>query len=71
MTAGQRLVPGLPELDELVGDWLDRDELVHLHSLRNQWGQAHVNRDLTSLSWLAIPPFTAGYHTGCYCSNTG
>jgi len=31
---------------------------------RNQWGQAHVNPDLTSLSWLAIPPYAVGYHTG-------
>ena len=55
---------GLPPLDDLAGDWLDAGELVHLHSLRNQWGQAHVNPDLTSLSWLAIPPYTVGYHTG-------
>jgi len=55
---------GLPALDDILGGWLDRDELVHLHSLRNQWGQAHVNPDLTSLSWLAIPPYSVGYHTG-------
>jgi hypothetical protein len=53
-----------PPLDDLVGDWISRADLAHLHSLRNQWGQAHVNGDLTSLSWLAIPPFTGGYHTG-------
>jgi hypothetical protein len=27
-------------------------------------GQGHVNRDLTSMSWIASPPFTFGYHTG-------
>jgi len=53
-----------PPLDEFATDWLGRAELAHLHSLRNQWGQAHVNGDLTSLSWLAIPPFSGGYHTG-------
>jgi len=58
------VTPGLPALDDILGGWLDADELVHLHSLRNQWGQAHVNPDLTSLSWLAIPPYTVGYHTG-------
>jgi hypothetical protein len=58
------VTPGLPALDDILGGWLDRDELVHLHSLRNQWGQAHVNPDLTSLSWLAIPPYAVGYHTG-------
>ncbi|MCO6010529.1 hypothetical protein NE236_36785 [Actinoallomurus purpureus] len=54
----------VPELDELAGPWLSRDDLAHLHSLRNQWGQAHVNDDLTSLSWLTFPPYSVGYHTG-------
>jgi hypothetical protein len=53
-----------PPLDDLAGEWLPKHDLVHLHSLRNQWGQAHVNGDLTSLSWVAIPPFSGGYHTG-------
>jgi len=53
-----------PPLDSLTGEWLTREELAHLHSLRNQWGQAHVNGDLTSISWLAIPPFSGGYHSG-------
>ncbi|GAB3837214.1 hypothetical protein [Dactylosporangium cerinum] len=53
-----------PPLDDFAGDWLDRGELAHLPSLRNQWGQAHVNEDLTSLSWLAMPPYSGGYHTG-------
>ena len=55
---------GVPSLDSLAGQWLDRSDLAHLPSLRNQWGQAHANEDLTSLSWLAIPPFSGGYHTG-------
>lgn len=58
------LAPGVPALDELAGEWVAADELPHLPSLRNQWGQAHVNADLTSLSWLALPPFSGGYRTG-------
>ncbi|MBM9503492.1 hypothetical protein [Actinacidiphila acididurans] len=55
---------GLPPLDDLAGDWMPAGKLAHLPSLRNQWGQAHVNADLTSLSWLALAPFSGGYHTG-------
>ncbi len=32
--------------------------------MRNQWGQGHVNADLSSMSWLAAPPYSFGYHTG-------
>jgi len=39
-------------------------DLAHLPSLRNQFGQGHVNADLTSLAWLAAPPYSFGYHTG-------
>ncbi|GAA1539253.1 hypothetical protein GCM10009827_068100 [Dactylosporangium maewongense] len=53
-----------PPLDDLAGDWMPAADLAHLPSLRNQWGQAHVNADLTSVSWLAMPPFSGGYHTG-------
>jgi hypothetical protein len=55
---------GVPVLDELAGEWLPAARLAHLPSLRNQWGQGHVNHDLTSLSWLAFPPYSGGYHTG-------
>ncbi|MGW4906058.1 hypothetical protein [Streptomyces sp. NPDC004270] len=55
---------GVPDLDDVAGHWVGVDEIAHLPSLRNQQGQAHVNHDLTSLSWLAAPPFTFGYHTG-------
>lgn len=53
-----------PSLDSLAGAWITRARLEHLPSLRNQWGQAHVNADLASLSWLALPPLSGGYHTG-------
>ncbi|MBE1491830.1 hypothetical protein [Plantactinospora soyae] len=56
--------PGVPDLDEVAGEWVEAAELAHLPSLRNQRGQAHVNHDLTSLSWLAAPPYSFGYHTG-------
>ncbi|MER5795736.1 hypothetical protein [Streptomyces sp. NPDC001980] len=55
---------GVPDLEDVAGHWAGADEIAHLPSLRNQQGQAHVNHDLTSLSWLAAPPFTFGYHTG-------
>src|SRR4051794_27469316 len=54
----------IPHLSELAGDWVGAGDLAHLPSLRNQFGQAHVNADLTSVSWLAAPPFTGGYRTG-------
>ncbi|HTJ38848.1 MAG TPA: LamG domain-containing protein [Dactylosporangium sp.] len=54
----------VPPLGDVAGQWMDAAELAHLPSLRNQTGQAHVNHDLASLSWLAAPPYTFGYHTG-------
>ncbi|MEV6424672.1 hypothetical protein [Streptomyces sp. NPDC051662] len=57
-------IGGVPALDTLAGEWLERSALNHLPSLRNQWGQGHVNGDLTSLSWLAFAPYSGGYHTG-------
>jgi hypothetical protein len=57
---------GVPNLGDVAGDWVQATELAHLPSLRNQWGQGHVNYDLASLSWLAAPPYTFGYHTGVF-----
>ncbi|GIH00588.1 hypothetical protein Pma05_71600 [Plantactinospora mayteni] len=51
-------------MDDVAGAEVPAEELHHLPSLRNQRGQAHVNHDLTSVSWLAAPPFSGGYHTG-------
>jgi hypothetical protein len=62
--AGNREPAGVPDLDEVAGSWVDAADLAHLPSLRNQWGQGHVNSDLSSLSWLAAPPYSFGYHTG-------
>lgn len=59
----------VPSLAELAGEWKAFDWLAHLPSVRNQLGQAMVNRDMTSLSWLASPPFACGYHTGTLSLN--
>jgi hypothetical protein len=56
--------PGVPDIDEVAGEWMDAADIAHLPSLRNQFGQGHVNADLSSLAWLAAPPYTFGYHTG-------
>ncbi|MEU4155277.1 LamG domain-containing protein [Actinoplanes sp. NPDC026670] len=61
---GSGAMSAVPNLDDVAGEWVHADDLGHLPSLRNQRGQAHVNHDLTSISWLAAPPFTGGYHTG-------
>ena len=58
------LPDGVPDLADVAGVWVDADDLAHLPSLRNQSGQGHVNHDLSSMSWLAAPPYTFGYHTG-------
>ena len=54
----------VPDLDEVAGHWVAAADLAHLPSLRNQFGQGHVNSDLSSLAWLAAPPYSFGYHTG-------
>jgi hypothetical protein len=55
-TGGARLPDGVPDLDDVAGEWVDAADLAHLPSLRNQYGQGHVNYDLSSMSWLAAPP---------------
>jgi hypothetical protein len=62
--AGNRAPVGIPDLDEVAGTWVEAADLAHLPSLRNQWGQCHVNSDLSSLAWVAAPPYSFGYHTG-------
>ena len=63
-SAGNQVPAGVPDLDEVAGEWVEAADLAHLPSLRNQWGQGHVNSDLSSLAWLAAPPYSFGYHTG-------
>jgi hypothetical protein len=59
-----RLTGAVPDIDDVAGHWVNAAELAHLPSLRNQVGQGHVNADLSSLAWLAAPPYSFGYHTG-------
>lgn len=54
----------VPTLNELSGKWVSTDSIDMEPSIRNFQGQATVNRDLTSISWLAATPFSGGYHTG-------
>jgi len=54
----------VPSLNELSGKWVSTDTIDMEPSIRNFQGQATVNRDLTSISWLAAAPFSGGYHTG-------
>jgi hypothetical protein len=55
---------GIPDIDDVAGQWVEATDLAHLPSMRNQFGQGHVNSDLSSLAWLAAPPYSFGYHTG-------
>jgi hypothetical protein len=59
----------VPALKELAGEWKGKEWLAHLPSVRNQLGQALVNADMSSVSWLASPPFACGYHTGVLIVN--
>lgn len=54
----------IPDLRTLSGKWVSTDTVDMEPSVRNFQGQATVNRDLTSISWLAAAPYTGGYHTG-------
>ena len=54
----------VPTLDEMSSVWIHADTIANFPSLRNFRGQAITNRDLTSISWLAAPPYSGGYHTG-------
>lgn len=54
----------VPELENLSSKWVSTDTVDMEPSIRNFQGQATVNRDLTSISWLAAAPYTGGYHTG-------
>ena len=54
----------IPSLDELASDWKTLDELELLPSIHNFNGQLMVNKDLASISWLASPPYSQGFHSG-------
>ena len=58
------LPAGVPTLDEMAGDWKTPAELEQFPSIHNFSGQMLVNKDLASISWLASPPFSQGFHSG-------
>src|SRR5512133_2086321 len=51
-------------LDELAGDWKSRGELEQFPSLHNFRSELLVNKDFASVSWVASPPFSQGFHSG-------
>lgn len=54
----------IPTLDELSSDWLSQSQLGHYPSIHNFHGALLTNKDLLSVSWLVIPPFSQAYHSG-------
>jgi hypothetical protein len=58
------LPSGAPTLDEMAGDWKTPAEIEQFPSIHNFNGQMLVNKDLASISWLAAPPFSQGFHSG-------
>lgn len=54
----------MPDISQLSGKWENADTTATEPSLRNFRAQAILNRDMTSISWLARAPFSGGYHTG-------
>jgi hypothetical protein len=58
------LPAGVPTLDEMASDWKNAAELEQFPSIHNFNGQMLVNKDFASISWLASPPFSQGFHSG-------
>ena len=54
----------VPSLEEVSGIWVSADTADMEPSIRNFRGQALLNRDMTSISWIASAPYSGGYHTG-------
>jgi hypothetical protein len=68
--AATRLPAGVPTLDEMAGDWKAPAEIEQFPSIHNFNGQMLVNKDLASISWLASPPFSQGFHSGALKLNS-
>ena len=58
------LPQGVPSLDELASDWKSREELAQYPSIHNFKSELLVNGDFASVSWVASPPFSQGFHSG-------
>ncbi len=56
--------PAIPTLDEMASDWMPLSQLGHYPSIHNFHGALLSNKDLLSVSWLVIPPFSQAYHSG-------
>jgi len=54
----------IPSLDDMASDWLPKSQLGHYPSIHNFHGALLTNKDLVSVSWLVIPPFSQAYHSG-------
>ncbi len=59
----------IPTIEELSGEWVCMDTADMEPSIRNFHGQALVNRDMSSISWLVSAPYSGGYHTGSFRLN--
>ncbi|HEY2728286.1 MAG TPA: hypothetical protein VGI61_14015, partial [Parafilimonas sp.] len=59
----QNIYSNIPTLKELSGIWVNADTISMEPSLRNFKAQALLNRDMSSVSWVAAAPFSGGYHT--------
>jgi hypothetical protein len=55
---------GVPTLDEMAGDWMNRADLEQFPSIHNFKSELLVNKDFASVSWVASPPFSQGFHSG-------
>ncbi len=60
----QQIKQNIPTLEEASGIWMGTDTTAMEPSLRNFQGQALINRDICSVSWIASAPYAGGYHTG-------
>jgi len=64
-----QLPVGVPTLDEMAGNWKTRTELEQFPSLHNFDAELLVNKDFASVSWVASPPFSQGFHSGVFKLN--
>jgi len=63
------LPAGVPTPDEMAGDWKSRAELEQFPSIHSFKSELLVNQDFASVSWVASPPFSQGFHSGVLTLN--
>lgn len=64
VSAAVSLPEGVPTLDAMAGDWKTPAEIVQYPSIHNFNGELLVNKDFASVSWVATPPYSQGFHSG-------